>query len=359
MAAIDGDYVYVAAAEAGFRVYSVADPQHPVEVGAYETPGGPTGTTGVVVADGFAYVADQYNGLHILRVDDPANPTPVGVYREGGSVWRVAVRDGYAYVVIRTATSSQPGLRILDVHDPAHPVPVGRLDLKGFVEDLALAGPYVYMSVSGALHIVDVSDPAQPREVGAYDQPQEPSVGTAFAGRNGRVTVAGSYVYLASATRVSAGRGSTPEPSAEASGLRVVDISNPVAPVEVGFVRIGWDPDAAAIVGSQVSVLGNTTGPARESGLRVIDVTDPARPVPGAELAIGGSNFGGSVALAGHYAFVASDALHVLDVADPAQPVEVGFHPMMVASVTADRSLIYAGSGSNGFETLRFTPAAP
>ena len=45
----------------------------------------------------------------------------------------------------------------------------------------------------------------------------------------------------------------------------------------------------------------------------------------------------------------------MLDVANPAQPVEVGFHPSFPNSVAADGNLAYAGTGSEGFQILRFT----
>jgi hypothetical protein len=58
-----------------------------------------------------------------------------------------------------------------------------------------------------------------------------------------------------------------------ALGLRVIDVSNPAAPVEVGSIDT---PDLAC----DVSVVGGLTYVADgTSGLRVVDVSDPAAPV--------------------------------------------------------------------------------
>ena len=116
------------------------------------------------------------------------------------------------------------------------------------------------------------------------------------------VAVAGDYAYVADGN----------------AGLQVIDIRNPAAPLRVG----GFDTDGYAY---SVAVAGDYAYFADGSaGLQVIDIRNPAAP-----LRVGGFDTAGSarsVAVAGDYAYVAdSDAgLQVIDIRNPAAPLWVG-----------------------------------
>jgi hypothetical protein len=306
-------------------------------------------------------VADRENGVHVVRVDDPARPVAIGAYRAGGEAIRVAASGAYVYVLERTPYRERPGLRILDVSDPSRPVSVGTLSWRGFSDDLTVVGSYAYMVASGELHVVEVSDPTRPTEIGVYAPPLDPSLqGSPTSGRYGRIALGGQYAYLASSTLVPVRGTTTPAPAAASSGLRVVDVSNPATPVEVGFARLAWDPDAIAVVGNHVYVLAHQLAEQPTSGLKVFDVSDPTSPVEVASLATGATWFNGSIAVAGHHAYVAGDGLHVLDVADPGRPIEVGIYPAgRVNGGAASGNLAYLGMGSAGLTIVRFTGAMP
>jgi hypothetical protein len=62
--AVDGNYVYVAASDAGLRVVSVADPAHPAQVGYYDMPGQ---AWDVSVNGSLAYVTNDSLGLVICE----------------------------------------------------------------------------------------------------------------------------------------------------------------------------------------------------------------------------------------------------------------------------------------------------
>lgn len=360
MAAMQDGYAYVASNTGGLRIYDLHNPKRLPEIGTFDGPGSPTGTTGTAVADGIAYVADLDNGLHIVDVSDPTNPRPLGVYRDGSSAVRVTVRNGYAYLLTRSLAANQPNLRIVDVRDPVHPVLAGGLILGGLTQDLTLSGQYAYVVVSGTLRIVDVSTPGLPREVVGYNPPLDPSVDpVTVAGRTARVAADGNYVYMASETSIGHGKGTQPTSSPADSGLRVLDVSDPSQPAEIAFLPTGWAPDAVAVVGRQLYVNGHLTGPNAENGLRVFDISDPRHPVPGDFVPIGGAVFGGGIAVSGQHAFVATLGLSVLDIADPSHPIDVGYSRADAHSVAAQSDLAYIGSSSNGLLVLRFSDGSP
>lgn len=103
------------------------------------------------------------------------------------------------------------------------------------------------------------------------------------------------------------------------SGLAIVDVSDPAAPVIVG--RIGIRPRATgvALAGDYAYVTS------RDSGLRIISIADPANPVQ-----VGRHDtpyWAIHVAVVDTLAYVADfvAGLRIISVANPASPYEVGF----------------------------------
>ena len=103
-------------------------------------------------------------------------------------------------------------------------------------------------------------------------------------------------------------------------GMRVVDISSPTSPMEIGYYDTPGNTRAVAISGSHAYLAD------QDDGLRVVNITDPAHPVE-----IGYYDTPGyavSVAISGNYACVADvdSGLRIISVADPAHPQEVGHY---------------------------------
>jgi hypothetical protein len=219
-------------------------------------------------------------------------------------------------------------------------------------------GSYAYLVLSGKLHVIDVSDPTRPTEVGVYAPPSDPSMQGNFL--SGRIAVAGSRVYLASSSLQPPTRGlATPKPVLAGSGLRVVDVSNPAAPVGVGFTRLAWEPDAVAVVGNHVYVVAHQLEGDQSSGLRVFDVSNPTHPLEVASLPTGARLSARSIAVAGEYAYVVGNGLHVLNISDPGRPVEEGYFPGGAQSGAVSGNLAYLGMGSDGLSIVRFTGGVP
>ena len=117
------------------------------------------------------------------------------------------------------------------------------------------------------------------------------------------VAMVGRYAYLGVGPRI-----------------LILDMANPVTPVVVGQSAI-----LPAFVEGVAVVEGYAYVADGQAGLRVINVSNPAMPTE-----VGGYDTPGwaySVAVAGTYAYVAdgNSGLRVINVANPAAPVEVGF----------------------------------
>jgi len=129
---------------------------------------------------------------------------------------------------------------------------------------------------------------------------------------------------------------------AGASGLRVIDVSDPTAPVEVGAVNTPGAASLVAVADGLAYVLHPAVFGGEPGGLRMIDVADPAAPVEvGAiEPLVTGTDF----AVDGGFAYVLDFAknepgqlpislIRVFDVSNPAAPVE--FDPLGIPNPTA------------------------
>jgi hypothetical protein len=181
----------------------------------------------------------------------------------------------------------------------------------GGVDAVAVVGDYAYVGEGPSLTILDVSSPSTPVVVGRsnlipYDGP-EGHYGVDY------VTVAGNYAYVGS------------------DGLRVIDVSDPANPIEVGYFGIGR---------SDVAVQGDYAYVADEYyGLWVVDVSDPTNPTE-----VGYCNTPAvDVVVDGDYAYVAgwSSGLRVVDVSNPAYPIEVGNTSGYAYSVAVEGGYAY------------------
>jgi hypothetical protein len=130
-------------------------------------------------------------------------------------------------------------------------------------------------------------------------------------------------------------------------GLRIIDVSNPSSPTEVGFLDTpGWAYSVA--VSGSVAYVADGDG-----GLRVIDVSDPSNPVELGFYDTPGSP--GDIVIEAGYAYVAdggSGGLRVFDISSPGSPFEVGYY-----DVASDGPVAYVGDEEGGLVILRYAEA--
>jgi len=343
-------YAYIAGDQAGLRVIDVSDPYAPVEVGWWTPPERFRNRLGSVsISDHIAYVSDG-NDLWVLDVSDPTQPRQIGylpgiggrIHRDGSllflSGWSEEQGEGMFIVDVSDPTAPHMvgvydspdraedtdtsggyafvadglrGLRIVDISDPTAPVERGAYEVPAHGRDVMIQGHYAYVTDGNGLHLIDVSDPSKPVEVGFLQMP------TRISGENiGAlgVDVLGEYAY------VTIGYGEDGH-----SGLRIVDVSDPTAPVEVGIYDTQAHPCDVDVAHAHATDLGSTyayvvtdhpTGT-----LQIVDVSNPAAPVGISTYNLAGP--GNGIQVLGDYAYVAGDGLRIIDVSNPAAPVEV------------------------------------
>ncbi len=191
------NYAYVGAGSV-LAVLDVSKPSNPTEIGWIDTR---STVLSVHVVGDYAYVANYKAGLCVVDVSYPKNPSEVGSYATASPARGVCAVGDYAYV-----TTGKYGLRVIDVSDPANPVEIGSYVTPRAAYGVQIVGDFAYVSgMSRGLWVIKVSTPMNLRKIGQCDIP------------GGEIRVAGKYAYVASG-----------------KGLRVVVVSDPCQPRELG-----------------------------------------------------------------------------------------------------------------------------
>ena len=225
----------------------------------------------------------------------------------------VALSGNYAYV----ASGMASGLRILDLSDPASPVESGYAlntdwcpGVSSWVTDrVTVSGDYAYVLYYDGfwsaghyrLYIYDVSDRGAPRQMGCISLPDNCT--SQF--------VKAEHVYV-TAFEVDG-----------FSGVKVIDVSDPMLPVEVGSFETPGMPQS-------VWVAENTVYIADNNALVIYDVTNPASPEQLGSYAPEAAEYLIlEVAVKGDYVLLADPyfGIRILDASDFSQIREVGSHP--------------------------------
>lgn len=197
-----GDRLYLVDFVDRFSLVDVSDPGEPRTLSVIDTR-----VYGAYVCDGIAYLAEGSDGLFLYDISDPEHPAEIGWCAVPGHAWDVIVSDGFAYVC-----AFEDGLQIVDVSDPAQPVLRGGIDFDYMrFKALEKVGNHVFVPAgNSSLFILDVSDPDNP--VLGRDYPLH-TYGDFVRAEGDRLFV-GTYT------------------DDQAAQLAVLDISNPLEPVE-------------------------------------------------------------------------------------------------------------------------------
>lgn len=238
--------LYAVANNRGLKIYNVADPVNPIEIGGCACPPGTWTLWALCVKDTFAYVTSP-NRLTIFNVADPANPSVVGTWYPppDTTLLHIDVKDSFAYVIGDEPWSLvDPYLLIIDISDPTNPMFVGCCNYV-CIGPVKVYGNYAY-SVGGGFCIVDVSNPGNPYKCGYYSH----VYGCIFG-----MYITDNYAYLA---------GAVPE-------FSIIDISNPTSPFLASSLV---EEDMAYTVTS----INQTAYLANRQDITVIDVSEPQFP---------------------------------------------------------------------------------
>ena len=233
-------------------------------------------------------------------------------------------------------------------HDPT---PAGVIPARQEQVDVRLAGQiggttsfvvvqdhYAYINLGPRMAILDIADPARPVVAGRTGV----LPGRISSGAMRGATVTDRYAYVANGD----------------GGLRIFDVSNPIAPVEVGSLISNHDNLVSVAVSGHYAYVVSQSWSLH--GLQVVDVSDPAAPVVVGLCDMPGAH---DVTVVGDYAYATDwDGLRIIDIRNPAAPTVVGFAatPQWAWRVAVAGSYAYVAADTGGLRIIDIrNPAAP
>ena len=290
--ALHGDHAYVCTGYLGFSVFDISDPAAPVHVnqlpGSYHP-------QRIRVAGDLAYVAEISGELLIYSLADPAAPTLVGACDLPGHAQDVAVTGKLAYITVGDPNLS--AFCVVDAGDPAQPRLVNQVGIPGFPIQLDLFGEFALVNGFCQLLAVRIADPVPPSmEAEAALQPSVNDLVIAGDRVYALGYDQGEQVFLTYSLENPAAPeilGSLPVSShplglaldlpfaylgTYQSGLDVLDVSDPAAPIVIASTDLDRSGVEAVPYGDFL-FLGYVDGGPGGTGLSTLDVSDPAHPV--------------------------------------------------------------------------------
>jgi len=325
--ATSGTNAYVAAGSGGFKIFNIANPASPTQIAAIDSL---RYCESVVISPPYAYIAAA-DRSHIVNITNPAAPVYAGriPVLAGGYHQYLNVRSGHAYICDFNA-----GLQVVNVTNPASPVNAAFLATGLRTACILFDGNFGYVANGDSgMRLIDVSSIAAPKNVKLHDTP-----GRAAFVSFGAITIGSSpagHIYVAD----------------RSAGLRAVNVSNSIAPVESGALGVLAAAPGTAFgaffLNNKVYVAYGT------AGLRIIDVATPANPTLLGTYDSPGEARG--VVAVGDFAYIADrdSGVQVVNVANPASPTRVrNIVTSRSRGIAINGNLVYIATRDSGMIIL-------
>lgn len=242
--AVDGDWLFRVGTALG-----IADAGDPGNLQIYPFfsnfgIGGESTVFDVTHDGGIAYCTFGDDGLTAINVADPTNPAFISHITAGAIyLWKHVKIGDYLYVI----DDNSGGIAIYDVSNPAQMQQAGTIASDAY--QVSNAGDSLLaIAESDLLSIYSLDNPAAPQLLG------ELSLGYFLSD----LAISGQYAYVLK----------------EEGGMRVVDISDPSNPAEVGYLDLGVDDASIIAVAGDFAYLGTWNGK-----VFMADISTPQSPV--------------------------------------------------------------------------------
>ncbi len=325
-----GDFAYVAAREGGLQVLDVSDPTHPFVISSLSGEAiGRSRVIDVAVIGKYAYIAcykdtwspstSDNSGLKVIDISNPYSPFQVGFVESDGprvnfmsTPKNLVVRDQYVYMTADGSFFDDTDIYVINISNPSSPAIVGQEALgSSLYSDIVLAGENAYVcrtangNVTG-MTAFDISNPSSPTAIG--------SVKTGTMGPPD-IAIKGNYVYTIHNSRVT-GR----------AYLNVTDVSNPASPEEVASLTLQEYGDARGI-----AIKANCAYVVADySSVEKVDISDPLAPLTVEYLRISSSSIDNrEIEIYGDYAYISqSSSVEIIELGC-AQDSDCGDNPFL------------------------------
>jgi hypothetical protein len=397
-----GTLAYVVESGGTLNILNISNPSQPTLAGSLKLSG--RIYRDVAVSGNYAYLLNQQGTIDVVDVSNPSAPVVKGFVMLLGGGYRVSVEGTRAIVLSSQAVYDY--LEVFDLSNPTAPVRTGSASAPyGTFKGINLSGGLAYVAATTeGLKIYDIgtiSSAATISAVGPSDTAlstvTDTFMPTTIAVGGNLSVVTGTYTPTGMAhlravnisiptnpevkgelsTSISVGNGgygfqdialnSTGTLAAAAmstSGVWIIDLSNPVAPVKRG--TYATSTTAYGIALNHTGTLAYVV----ESGgtLNILNISNPSQPTLAGSLKLSGRIYR-DVAVSGNYAYLLNQqgTIDVVDVSNPSAPVVKGFVTLLAGgyrvSVEGTRAIVLSSSYVTGYDYLEVfdlsNPTAP
>ena len=346
---VSGDTL-VATSERGLEIYNISDPANITLTGELTPPDGFITAERVALDEDLTYLVTTAgrNRLQRLRVLDLASPTP-SLLNGDGFDWGYHELSSFEGLAVRGDRLFGLGPSAVDISDPANsrmaagdigvdneegvfywPIPaqIGNILYTGLLTNTPDG-----LRIGGGFGIVDMSNPDKPVLVNKVSM--EGATVTALS-------VTGRYLIVFS--------------QKESTRLHVFDVSDPLAPVEVGLLEPAVDPSEQV---EDFAVSGDTVYAASRGGVKsegfrftiyALDVSDPSHPREISRFELPDREFVNKMVSAGDtiYMRLYNEGIRALNISDKAHPYLSGYFPFPISDFAVDGDLLYLAAGASG-----------
>ncbi|MBM3327559.1 MAG: hypothetical protein FJY65_11405 [Calditrichaeota bacterium] len=209
--------VYVPCGSDGLRVFDITNPRRPELAGLFSHPNAPFyfNARDVQVVNSLAYIIGSRN-VWILDVANPADMQILGYFVYYGDAYPRTLNVYSDYCYVATVFS---GVSILDISDVRHIREAGYIACPNYAEDVVVDGDIIYIATWGdqdaGIRIYSLANLAEPVEIGFCP----------IESRLLDIEKNADFLYVAAYDR----------------GVRVIDISDPERPFEMGCYDDAFD----------------------------------------------------------------------------------------------------------------------
>jgi hypothetical protein len=336
----------------------------------------------VISANEVLYLRHEDGSLELIDVSNATSPQRLGIYDTFYYAGDLALANNQLYI-------SANGLRQIDLSDLSKPKLTLRYDLfwaYEWIEDFVITDQYVYYTgntdyPAGWLAVLDIQSPSTLTQIG----------GLGLSSFVHDLVISGNYAYVTAENSLRVIDISNPTQPIEIGAyylaekesirhfvlsdqyaylttrheLRIIDITTPATPIEVGRYL---PPDGKASTINELLIEGNyaylaerlTYYKQSEGRFSIIDLSNPSQPVAVSQYQAAGEAT--KLIIQENYAYVGwSDGLRLIEISSPSQATLVGTYQQKnrVSQMILEHNQLYLGS-SNGLSLLDVSnPASP
>ena len=299
---ISNHYAYLTSkspSTVSFRILDVNDPGNITELGsALLISSSTTSIRGIHVAGDYAYILDYYSGLFVVDISDPFNPDIKTTYHIGDLSGKFHIHDTQVFIA-----TCYHNLQVLTISNPLQPEPLGQW--KGLVPGaraVAIGNQAAYVTTyMDGLRIFDMTTPTAPVLATSYIPSEWVNTNEWHDKSMQDLAISGNYLFLTNGS----------------NGLRILDVSNPFSPVEVGSILSGSNVFKVEVQKTLAFVS------IENQGFSIIDISNPMQPKKLGSLNTPGSVYG--IDFSANHAFIADydGGFRVVNISDPNHPQEI------------------------------------